>query len=114
MDVVFLSPGYPAEMTHYVRGLAEVGARVYGVGDSHPQALPPVARQSLHDYLQVPRIMDEADVIARVRSWLRGRNIDRIEALWEPLVLMAAAMREAYGIPGMSSTRRAASATSSS
>jgi biotin carboxylase len=101
LDVVFLSPGYPAEMSHYVRGLAEVGARVYGVGDSHPQALPPTARHALHDYLQVPRIMDERDVIARVRAWMRGRSVDRIEALWEPLVLMAASMREAYGVPGM-------------
>lgn len=102
MDVVFLSPGYPTEMSHYTRGLAEVGARVYGVGDSHPQALPKIARDHLHDYLQVPRIMDETDVIARVRNWMRGRNVDRVEALWEPLVLSAARMREAYGVPGMS------------
>ena len=102
MDVVFLSPGYPPEMAHYTRGLAEVGARVYGVGDSHPAGLPKEATEALHDYLQVPRITDEADVIARVRRWLRGRNVDRVEALWEPLVLLAARMREAYDVPGMS------------
>ncbi|MEQ1501214.1 MAG: ATP-grasp domain-containing protein [Myxococcota bacterium] len=102
MDVVFLSPGYPPEMSHYTRGLAEVGARVFGVGDSHPQALPADARAALHDYLQVPRIMDEQDVIARVRTWLRGKNIDRIEAQWEPLVILAAKLREAFGVPGMS------------
>jgi biotin carboxylase len=102
MNVVFLSPGYPPEMTHYTRGLAEVGARVFGVGDSHPQALPKNAREALHDYLQVPRIMDEQDVIRRVSDWLRGRSIDRIEAQWEPLVLLAAKMRETFGVPGMS------------
>ncbi|MCA9490582.1 MAG: hypothetical protein KC621_11690, partial [Myxococcales bacterium] len=102
MDVIFLSPGYPPEMSHYVRGLAEVGARVWGVGDSHPQALPDNARKSLAGYLQVPRIMDEQDVLARVREWMKGRNIDRIEAQWEPLVLEAAKLREAFGIPGMS------------
>ncbi|MCB9689092.1 MAG: ATP-grasp domain-containing protein [Alphaproteobacteria bacterium] len=89
-------------MSHYVRGLAEVGARVWGVGDSHPQALPDNARQALAGYLQVPRIMDEQDVLARVREWMKGRNIDRIEAQWEPLVLEAARLREAFGIPGMS------------
>jgi biotin carboxylase len=102
MNVVFLSPGYPPEMTHYTRGLAEVGARVFGVGDSHPQALPKMARDALHDYLQVPRIMDEQDVIRRVGDWLRGQRIDRIEAQWEPLVLLAAKLRETFGVPGMS------------
>ncbi len=102
MDVVFLSPGYPPEMQHYTRGLAEVGARVLGVGDSHPGALPEVARRHLSDYLQVPRILDEADVIARVQRWLAGRNVDRVEAMWEPLVLLAARMRESMGTPGMS------------
>jgi biotin carboxylase len=89
-------------MQHYTRGLSEVGARVYGVGDSAPGALPDTARRHLTDYLQVPRILDEADVIERVRAWLQGREIDRIEALWEPLVLLAARMRESFGIPGMS------------
>ena len=28
MNVVMLSPGFPAEMVHFTRGLAAVGARV--------------------------------------------------------------------------------------
>jgi biotin carboxylase len=102
MNVVFLSPGYPPEMNHYTRGLAEVGANVFGVGDSHPGALPKEVRGYLADYLQVPRIMDERDVADRVAQWLRGRQVDRIEAQWEPLVLLAARLRERFGIPGMS------------
>jgi biotin carboxylase len=102
MNVVFLSPAYPPEMQQYTRGLAEVGANVFGVGDSHPQALPKELRGHLADYLQVPRIMDEDDVMARVSAWLKGRNVDRILANWEPLVLLAAKMREKFGIPGMS------------
>ena len=31
MDVLFLSPGHPSEMPEFVRGLSEVGARVWGV-----------------------------------------------------------------------------------
>jgi len=103
MDVVFLSPGYPPEMGDYVRGLAEVGARVWGVGDSHEDALPATAVRHLTHYLRVPRILDTADVTARVSAWTQGHRIDRVEALWEPLVLTAAGLREAMGIPGMSS-----------
>lgn len=102
MDVVFLSPGYPPEMPNYVRGLAQVGARVWGVGDSPERSLPVITRRALTGYLQVPRIMDEGDVIQRVKAWLGGRRPDRIEAMWEPMVLLAARMREELGVPGMS------------
>ena len=102
MNVVFLAPTYPAEMQQYTRGLAEVGANVFGVGDTPVSALPPHVKQHLADYLQVPRIMDEADVVERVAAWLRGRSVDRILSNWEPLVLLAARLRERFGIPGMS------------
>jgi biotin carboxylase len=56
----------------------------------------------LHDYLQVPRIMDEDDVIERVTAWMRGKEVDRVLANWEPLVILAARIRERWGMPGMS------------
>jgi biotin carboxylase len=76
-----------------------VGAEVLGVGDGSPDG---ELRRHLADYLQVPSIMDEDDVIARVHAWLRGREIDRVLANWEPLVLTAARLRERFGLPGMS------------
>ncbi|MES2641157.1 MAG: hypothetical protein V4850_16835 [Myxococcota bacterium] len=101
MDVVFLSPAYPPEMAEFTRGLAEVGARVYGVGDSSPDSLSGALRGHLADYVHVPRIMDDADVIARVGRWLGGRRPDRIETNWEPLTILAARMRAAFGVPGL-------------
>jgi biotin carboxylase len=101
MKAVFLAPSYPPEMQQYTRGLAEVGAEVYGVGDTPVQALPPSLKQHLHDYLQVPRILDEADVVERVTTWLRGRQVDRVLANWEIMVLTAARLREQFGVPGM-------------
>ena len=53
MHVVYLSPGFPAEMPLFVRGLAQVGASVLGVGDQPTAALPAEVRESLTDYLQV-------------------------------------------------------------
>ena len=101
MKVVFLAPSYPPEMQQYTRGLAEVGAEVYGVGDTPLQALPGTLKPYLHDYLQVPRILDEADVVERVATWLRGRQVDRVLANWEVMVLTAARLRERFGVPGM-------------
>jgi biotin carboxylase len=102
MRVVFLAPIYPPEMIEYTRGLAEVGATVYGVGDTPREALPAKVKPYLHDYLQVPRIMAEDDVMDRVTAWLRGKSIDRVLANWEPLVILAARLRERWRMPGMS------------
>lgn len=101
MKVVFLAPSYPPEMQQYTRGLAEVGAEVYGVGDAPAQALPAGLKRHLHDYLQVPRLLAEADVVDRVHAWLRGREVDRVLANWEVMVLTAARLRERLGVPGM-------------
>lgn len=102
MRVVFLSPCYPPEMIEYTRGLYEVGAEVYGVGDTPREGLPQKVRPFLHDYLRVPRIMDEDDVMDRVTTWLRGKTVDRVLSNWEPLVILAARLRERWGMPGMS------------
>ncbi len=99
MRVVFLSPRYPTEMRHFTRGLAEVGATVLGVGDGTPD---PELKRYMADYLEVPSLFDEADVIRRVHAWLRGRTIDRVLANWEPLVLTAAKLNELFNLPGMS------------
>ncbi|MCX5746540.1 MAG: ATP-grasp domain-containing protein [Proteobacteria bacterium] len=99
MRAVFLSPRYPPEMRQFTRGLAEVGVEVLGVGDGAPD---PELRRYLSGYLEVPSLLDEDDLIARVRRWLRGRSVDRVLANWEPLVMAAARMREQFGVPGMS------------
>jgi len=102
MRAVFLAPSYPPEMQQYTRGLAEVGVDVYGVGDSPVSSLPGALKAHLHDYLQVPRLLDDDDVVARVHAWMRGRAVDRVLANWEVMVLTAARLRERFGVPGMS------------
>ena len=102
MDVLFFSPAWPPEMAQFTRGLAEVGARVWGVGDHPYDQLPGPLRRNLHAYLHVPRVLDEDDVIARVLVWLGNQHLDRIESNWEPTTLLAARLREIRGVPGMS------------
>ncbi len=102
MKVVFLAPSYPPEMQQYTRGLAEVGASVYGVGDQPVGSLAPSLKRHLHDYLQVPKLLDETDVVTRVHAWMRGRSVDRVLANWEIMVMTAARLRERFGVPGMS------------
>lgn len=101
MNVVMLSPGYPAEMPEFTRGLAEVGATVIGVGDQPASALPDKARRALAAYVQVRSLFDEAAAVRDLQAELRGRRIDRVESNWEPLMLLAARLREAFGCPGL-------------
>lgn len=101
MDILFLSPGYPAEMPLFVRGLAQVGARVWGVGDQAKEALPEEARQALAAYLPVKNLWDEEATIVAIQNWLGGRKPDKVECLWEPGMILAAKLRERLGVAGM-------------
>ncbi|MEZ5962711.1 MAG: ATP-grasp domain-containing protein [Planctomycetota bacterium] len=106
--VLMLSPGFPDDMPHFTRGLAQVGARVLGLGDQPAQGLKPEVRSCLSDYLQVRSLWDEGAVVEQVRGWLRGRTVDRVECLWEPGMGVAARLRHSLGVPGMTSDQTVA------
>lgn len=101
MNVLMFSPGFPAEMPYFTRGLAQVGARVLGLGDQPPSMLPEVARASLSDYLRVRNLFDEQGLVEEVLRWSKHTPIDQVECLWEPGMILAAQLREALGLPGM-------------
>lgn len=101
MNVLFVAPGYPAEMPFYVRGLRAAGATVLGLGDQQPHELPAMARENLADYGRFPGIfLDNAD-LAPVKAWLGTRTIDRVVCQWEPGVLLCGRLRDFLGVTGM-------------
>jgi hypothetical protein len=115
MKVVFLAPAAtPRDAAVHARPGRGRRQRSTASATPPPASFPRRSSRHLTDYLQVPRLLDEDDVVERVYAWLRGREIDRVLANWEVLVLAAARLRERLGVPGMSSTRSTASATSSS
>ena len=59
VNVLMISPGYPAEMPLFAQGLARVGARVYGIGDQPQGALPETARRALSGYVQAPSLWQQ-------------------------------------------------------
>ncbi|MEJ7628333.1 MAG: ATP-grasp domain-containing protein [Nocardioidaceae bacterium] len=95
-----LSPGFPLEMAHFTRSLAAVGASVVGVGDQPPHALPREAWEALAHYEHVS-LADEHAVLTALQGLSRHVRIDRVECLWEPYMMLAAHIREAFGLPGM-------------
>lgn len=98
--VVMLSPGFPLEQACFTRALARAGARVVGVGDQGIGDLPEEARVSLAHYEQVDWA-DEDAVVERLAGLAEHARIDQVESTWEPLVILAARIRERLGLPGL-------------
>jgi biotin carboxylase len=101
MNVLMISPGYPAEMALFTRGLASAGASVIGLGDQSVPALPAIARDALAHYIPVGSLAAEDAVAATVRELARQVRIDRVECLWEPYMILAARLREELDLPGL-------------
>ncbi len=88
-------------MCDFVRGLAEVGADVVGIGDQHESAVPDKARHHLAAYFQVSSFSHEDELIELARSLATRVRFDLVESLWEPLMVPAARIREELGLKGM-------------
>jgi biotin carboxylase len=101
VNVLMLSPGYPPEMPQFARGLRAVGARVVGMGDTPSSGLPAPAREALADYRQTRSFADEDAVVADAVAIAGRVRIERVACLWEPLMEVAARIRERLGLPGM-------------
>ena len=101
MNVLMISPGYPAEMAFFTRGLGQAGVVVIGLGDQPAAALPAAARDALDHYVQVGSLAADNEVSATVRELARQVRIDQVECLWEPYMILAARLREELGLPGL-------------
>jgi formate-dependent phosphoribosylglycinamide formyltransferase (GAR transformylase) len=99
MRVLFFSPSYPPEMQQFTKALSRVGAQVYGVGDGPPA---PAIQPYLSGYFAVPSLLKEDEAYRHCLQWLKGNKVDRIISNWEPTMLLAAQLREAVGLNGMS------------
>jgi formate-dependent phosphoribosylglycinamide formyltransferase (GAR transformylase) len=100
VNIVMLSPGYPVEMSYFTRALATAGATVIGVGDQPAHDLAPAAREALAHYEHVS-LADEGGVLTALHGLARHIRIEQVECLWEPYMLLAARIRETFGLPGM-------------
>ena len=101
MNVLMISPGYPAEMAFFTRGLGQAGVTVIGLGDQAPDALPPEAKAALDHYVHTGSLAAEDHVRGTVRGLAKHVRIDRVECLWEPYMVLAARLREDLGLPGL-------------
>lgn len=101
MNIVMISPGFPVEQPLFTRGLAKQGARVIGLGDQPVEAVPDIARTALADYIRIASFQDEDAIVRQVVDYARHVPVHQVESTWEPTMILAAKIREALRLPGM-------------
>lgn len=102
MNVLFVAPESQAYYREFVRGLKELGARVIGVGSKPPQALSPLLRPLLDEYIPLPNLYDPEMLLAAARKAGRRGPLDHVETADETLVVPTAQLREKVDCPGIS------------
>ncbi|HMB67680.1 MAG TPA: ATPase [bacterium] len=101
MHVLFLAPETQAYYREFVRGLREVGARVTGLGHSPRETLAANLKPCLDGYVPVRNLFDDRETVEAARRIARSVPIDRVETTDETLVVAAARLRAALGLPGL-------------
>ena len=79
VNVVFVEPFFPSTQRKFVRGLAEAGATVIGIGESPPEMLDDQLKSWMTHYHQVPTVIDVGILTDTVR-WVQDKLwVDRLE-----------------------------------
>ena len=102
MNIVFVEPAFPNNQRQFVRGLAEVGATVIGIGERPADWLDDELRGWMQHYHQVASVTDVPALNAAV-AWVQDKVwVDRLESTIEAHTMAVAEVREARHIPGTS------------
>jgi carbamoylphosphate synthase large subunit len=102
VNVIFVEPAFPANQREFVRGLAEAGADVIGIGERPADSLDGDLRSWMIHYQQIPNVTDVDALIEAVRFAQSQVWVDALESTIESHTMAAAHAREACGIPGTS------------
>jgi len=102
VNVVFVEPFFPPTQRNFVRGLAEAGATVIGIGEYPADAMDDQLRGWMTHYHQVQSVVDVGALTDTVRWVQDSLWVDRLEATIEAHTLPVAQVREACTIPGTS------------
>jgi hypothetical protein len=102
VNVIFLSPHFPPNFRHFVRGLREAGATVLGLGDEPFDNLHSDLRGKFHEYYRVSD-MSDYDALVRAMGYLTFKwgKIGRLDSLNEHWLETEAALRTDFNVSGI-------------
>lgn len=101
MNVLSISPGFPANFVNFPLALRRTGATVLGLGDVPWEQLRPDLRDALAEYTHVPDLGDH-DAMRRCTEHLIANHgrVDRLESHTEHWLEIDARLRDDFDIPG--------------
>ena len=102
MNVIFVSPHFPPNFRHFVRGLRQAGATVLGLGDEPFDNLHSELRSQFHEYYRVSD-MNNYDALLRGAAYLTFKwgKIDRLDSLNEHWLETEADLRSDFNVYGI-------------
>ncbi len=101
MNLVYLSPHYPAHYSQFVESLARYGVRVFGISDLPDEALDPRLRNAMNGHYKVDKLENVEQVIQGCGFFNDHiGKIDRVESHLEPWIELEAILREKFDITG--------------
>ena len=79
MNIIFIEPSFPYNQREFVRGLAEAGASIIGIGERPQEHLADDVKQWLSHYVQVQSVVHEPSLLRAVQQiqgllWLLFRE----------------------------------------
>lgn len=99
MNVIFLSPHFPAHFYNFCRELKRQGVRVLGIGDAAYDTLGEEVRNNVSEYYYTPSLEDYDAVYRAVAFFIaKYGRIDRIESQNEYWLRLEARLREDFNI----------------
>lgn len=103
--VLFLGPETGVYNLRFVDALKRAGARVSGIGHAPLARVAPELRRLLDRYVQARSLLDEGALATIAREIGAAARIDRVETIDEPAIVPAARVREALGVPGLTTAQ---------
>ncbi|GAB4280364.1 MAG: ATP-grasp domain-containing protein [Candidatus Rifleibacteriota bacterium] len=101
MNLVYLSPHYPAHFSQFVESLSKYGIRVFGISDLPDEALDYRVKKSLVGHYRVSRLENTEEVLNACRFFeAHLGKIERVESHLEPWIELEAEIRKEFNVPG--------------
>jgi phosphoribosylaminoimidazole carboxylase (NCAIR synthetase) len=101
MNLVYLSPHYPAHFSQFVEALTRHGVKVFGISDLPDEALEPRVRDNMAGHYKVNRLENTHEVLDACRYFTHNLGkIDRVESHLEPWIELEAEIRKEFNVEG--------------
>lgn len=101
MNLIYLSPHYPAHFSQFVEALAAHGVKVFGISDLPDDALDYRVRNALTGHYKVSRLENTEEVVGACYHFQHAfGKMERVESHLEPWIELEAEVRKALDMTG--------------